>query len=141
VSDEAVSTTPDRDQLIATLQTLVASNQAQIDARDRVIAMLRAQLARLRRMTFGTSSEKLAQEIAQLELALEEYEAEAATADAQVADVVIKPERPAPPARRGYPRTDHWHLRLPVVRWRASPPRCRCRRAARCRAGQLARGA
>ena len=96
MSDEAVSTTPDRDQLIATLQTLVASNQAQIDARDRVIAMLRAQLARLRRMTFGTSSEKLAQEIAQLELALEEYEAEAATADAQVADVVIKPERPAP---------------------------------------------
>lgn len=51
--DEAVSTTPERDQLIATLQALVASNQAQIDARDRVIAMLRAQLARLRRMTFG----------------------------------------------------------------------------------------
>ena len=46
--------------------------------------MLRAQLARLRRMTFGTSSEKLAQEIAQLDLALEEYEAEADSADAQV---------------------------------------------------------
>jgi pyruvate,orthophosphate dikinase len=35
--------------------------------------MLRAQLAQLRRMTFGTSSEKLAREIEQLELALEEY--------------------------------------------------------------------
>jgi len=58
----------------------IAGLRAQIDARDRVIAMLRAQLARLRRMTFGTSSEKLAREIEQLELALEEYEAEAASA-------------------------------------------------------------
>ena len=51
--------------------------------------MLRAQLARLRRMTFGTSSEKLAGEIAELELTLEEYEAEAAAADIRM------PERPA----------------------------------------------
>ena len=63
----------DKDAQIVSLQT-------QIDARDRVIEMLRAQLARLRRMTFGTSSEKLAREIEQLELALEEYEAEAAVA-------------------------------------------------------------
>ena len=96
MSDEAVSTTPDRDQTIAALQALVASNQAQIDARDRVIAMLRAQLARLRRMTFGASSEKLIREIAQLELALEEFEAEATVADARVPDAVTMPERPAP---------------------------------------------
>ena len=96
MSDEAVSTIPDRDQLIATLQALVASNQVQIDARDRVIAMLRAQLARLRRMTFGTSSEKLAREIAQLELALEEFEAEAAIADARTPDIGTRPERPSP---------------------------------------------
>ena len=96
MSDKAVSTTPDRDQTIAALQALVASNQAQIDARDRVIAMLRAQLARLRRMTFGASSEKLVREIAQLELALEEFEAEAAVADARVSDAVTMPERPAP---------------------------------------------
>lgn len=82
--------------MIATLQALVASNQAQIDARDRVIAMLRAQLSRLRRMTFGTSSEKLAREIEQLELALEEYEAEAAIADAHTPDIATKPERPLP---------------------------------------------
>jgi len=88
VSHDAVST-PDRDARIAGLQ-------AQVDARDRVIAMLRAQLARLRRMTFGTSSEKLASEIEQLELALEEYEAEAASADARVPDIVARPERPAP---------------------------------------------
>lgn len=96
MSDEGIFSTPDRDQLIATLQSLVASNQAQIEARDRVIAMLRAQLARLRRMTFGTSSEKLAQEITQLELALEEYEAEAAAVDAGVPDAAVRPERPAP---------------------------------------------
>lgn len=88
MSEDAVST-PDRDARIAGLE-------AQIDARDRVIAMLRAQLARLRRMTFGTSSEKLAREIEQLELALEEYETEAASADARTPDVAIKPERPSP---------------------------------------------
>lgn len=47
-------------------------------------------------MTFGTSSEKLAREIEQLELALEEYEAEAAVADVSASDIAAKPERPAP---------------------------------------------
>ncbi len=84
---DAVST-PDRDALIVSLHT-------QIDARDRVIEMLRTQLARLRRMTFGTSSEKLAREIEQLELALEEYEADAAIADVSAPDIV-KSDRPAP---------------------------------------------
>jgi transposase len=88
VSQHAVSP-PDRDARIASLE-------AQVDARDRMIAMLRAQLARLRRMTFGTSSEKLASEIEQLELALEEYEADAASADARQPDVAARPERPAP---------------------------------------------
>lgn len=88
MSQHAVSA-PDRDARIASLE-------AQVDARDRVIAMLRAQLARLRRMTFGTSSEKLASEIEQLELALEEYEADAASADARHPDVAARPERPAP---------------------------------------------
>ena len=87
MAQDAVST-PDRDALIVSLQT-------QIDAPDRVIEMLRTQLARLRRMTFGTSSEKLAREIEQLELALEEYEAEAAVADVSSPDVV-KAERVAP---------------------------------------------
>lgn len=87
MSQRAVSS-PDRDDQIARLQ-------GQIDARDRVIEMLRTQLARLRRMTFGTSSEKLAREIEQLELALEEYEAEAAVADVSGPDTA-KFERPSP---------------------------------------------
>jgi len=87
VSQDAISS--DTDAQIAGLK-------AQIDARDQVIAMLRAQLARLRRMTFGTSSEKLAREIEQLELALEEYEAEAASTDARAPVIADAPERPAP---------------------------------------------
>ena len=64
-------------------------------AGDRIIAMLRAQLARLRRKTFGTSSEKLAREIEQLELALEEYETVAAGTDACAPVTAEAPERPA----------------------------------------------
>ena len=79
---------PDRDAQIVSLQ-------GQIDARDRVIEMLRSQLARLRRITFGTSSEKFAREIEQLELALEEYEVEAAVADVSAPDTA-KSERPSP---------------------------------------------
>jgi hypothetical protein len=44
-------------------------------------------------MTFGTSSEKLAQEIAQLELTREDYEAEAASVDERTVDAAAKPER------------------------------------------------
>lgn len=74
----------------------IAGLKAQIAARDQVIAMLRAQLARLRRMTFGTSSEKLTHEIEQLELMLEEYEAEAASADVRAVVIADLPERPVP---------------------------------------------
>jgi transposase len=51
------------------------------------VEKLRMQLAKLRRMQFGQSSEKLAREVAQLELAIEEIEAgEATAAPAVVAD-------------------------------------------------------
>jgi hypothetical protein len=45
------------------------------DNRDLLVEKLKIQIARLKRMHFGRSSEKLATEIAQLELALEELEA------------------------------------------------------------------
>lgn len=81
--------TPDQDGRIAALE-------AQLHARDQVIDLLRGQLARLQRMTFGTSSEKLAQEIAQLELTLEEAEAEAVVADECAIHRAVRPERSAP---------------------------------------------
>ena len=62
-------------------------------ARDTLIDTLRFQLAQLRRMTFGQSSEKLS---AQLELTLEELEGEAAVADARKDVLAGRSERPSP---------------------------------------------
>jgi transposase len=86
---------PDRDAEIAALTAALASAKAELAARDLVIETLRLQIARLRRMSFGASSEKLSREIEQLELALEELEAAAAPAVLTEA-VPAKPERPAP---------------------------------------------
>jgi transposase len=94
VSDAGFSL-PDKDPRIAELEAALASARADISARDILIDTLRVQLARLRRMQFGTSSEKLTHEIAQLELALEEPEAEAVVASIQRADPVSA-ERPTP---------------------------------------------
>ena len=73
----------------------LAEARAELLHRDLLIETMRVQLARLRRMQFGASSEKLSQEIAQLELALEELEAAAAPV-AQTSSVLPKPDRPAP---------------------------------------------
>jgi hypothetical protein len=85
VSDAALSA-PDKDARIAELEAALATAHADITARDILIDTLRVQLARLKRMQFGKASEKLTHEIAQLELALEELEAEAATVSARRAD-------------------------------------------------------
>lgn len=75
---EADASTLDKDALIAELKAALA-------ARDTLIETLRFQLAQLRRLTFGQSSEKLALQIEQLELALEELEGEAELADVRKA--------------------------------------------------------
>jgi hypothetical protein len=75
--------TPDKDARIAELEAALAAAHADISARDILIDTLRVQIARLKRMQFGQSSEKLDTQIAQLELALEEAEAEAMVADAR----------------------------------------------------------
>lgn len=73
---------------IESLRRLVAAQQRELDDeraarlaaeralsnRDLLIEKLKVQIARLKRMHFGRSSEKLTAEIAQLELALEELE-------------------------------------------------------------------
>lgn len=71
---EQASSIIDKDARIAELEAALA-------ARDTLIETLRFQLAQLKRMTFGQSSEKLSRQIEQLELALEELEGEAAVAD------------------------------------------------------------
>lgn len=101
MSDTGLST-PDRDRRIAALEALLAERdaaladaRAQLHSRDLLIETLRAQLAKLKHMQFGHSSEKLNRQIEQLELTLEELEAEAA---ATAPDRAVPPasERPAP---------------------------------------------
>jgi transposase len=109
---------------IETLRDLVAAQRAELDAaraarakaetaligRDLLIEKLKIQIAKLKRMRFGQSSEKLKTEIEQLELALEELETAEAEQPVKLdsADCV----RPAPvrslPAH--LPREDVYHL-------------------------------
>ena len=85
MSDAGLSTA-DKDARIAELEAALAAAHADISARDILIDTLRVQIARLKRMQFGKSSEKLDTQIAQLELALEELEGEAIVAAARRAD-------------------------------------------------------
>ena len=63
---------------VEALRRLVIEQRAVLAARELEIETLKVQLARLRRMQFGRSSETLDREIAQLELQLEELEESAA---------------------------------------------------------------
>ena len=92
----------DKDAQIASLQALLAERDASLAEakaellhRDLLIETMRVQLARLWRMQFGASSEKLSAEIAKLELALEELEARAIEVT-QMPSAPPKPERPVP---------------------------------------------
>lgn len=91
---EAVIPASDQDAQIAALTAALATAKAELTARDLLIETLRVQIARMRRMAFGASSEKLAHEIAQLELALEELEAAAVVT--AIVSPVPKTERPVP---------------------------------------------
>jgi transposase len=61
--------------LIEAQAATIARQDAELSAHRVMVEALKLQLARLRRMQFGRSSEKLAAEIAQLTLALEDLEA------------------------------------------------------------------
>ncbi|WP_425475302.1 IS66 family transposase [Sphingomonas silueang] len=78
---------------IAALEASLARANAALAARDLLIDTLRGQIARLRRMQFGASSEKPGREIEQLELALDELETErdAPVPEAAAPGVVAQP--------------------------------------------------
>src|SRR5499425_2656754 len=90
---------------VDSLKQLVTAAFAALKSKTLEIETLRVQLLRLRRMQFGRSSEKLAGEIAQLELALEDLEGSASEAPelpagesaATAASPRIKPARRALP--------------------------------------------
>ena len=62
--------------LIASQAATILRQQATLDGQAARIEQLRMQLAKLRRMQFGRSSEKLDAAVTQLELALEDLEEE-----------------------------------------------------------------
>ena len=92
---------------IAALKRIIADMARDAVAARAEIAKLKFQLARYRRAEFGRSSEKLAREIEQLELAIESLETDQAerlaTASSAVATVVEAAVAAQKPARRPLP--------------------------------------
>jgi transposase len=98
---------PDLDSLdLASLKALVLSQQAELDSRTTEIESLKLLILKLKRMNFGPRSEKHAHEIHQLELRLEDLEANQAATEpppAVPAMVALKQTTPLKPARRPLP--------------------------------------
>ncbi len=88
-------------KLLHAARDKVDSLSSQLRSRDVLIEHLKLQLARLRRMKFGRSSEQLDAQIAQLELSLEELEASAAAAEPAEAAAETSPN--AKPVRKPLP--------------------------------------
>jgi transposase len=88
---------------IESLQRLVIEQRAALLSRDMEIEKLKIELARLKRMQFGRSSEQLDQTIAQLELSLEELEA----SESELLAPLVSPPavEKAKPARRALPQS------------------------------------
>jgi transposase len=93
------------------LEALVLTPQEKLLSRDSEIEHLRLVIAKLRRMMFGTKSEKVTREIEQLELRLEELETrqcERTAITGAVLDSTNKPTRR--PIPEHLPREVHTHL-------------------------------
>ena len=100
-----------------------ARQMAEAGLRDKTLEaeQLRAQLTRLRRMQFGQSSERLRAQIAQLELALEELEAEPAEVEVE-ANAADEPAAAEPRRRGRKPLPEH----LPRREVEHRPTECAC---------------
>ena len=82
-------------ELLRAAHGTVDALNAKLRSRDVLIEQLKLQLARLKRMKFGRSSEQLDAQIAQLELSLEDLEANAAAAASPEAPATTPSTRPA----------------------------------------------
>jgi transposase len=98
---------PDLDTLnVEALKALVLAKQAELDSRTTEIENLKLLILKLKRMHFGARSEKYDRDIQQLELRLEDLEANQAAAEPPPtvsATVVLKQQAPRKPARRPLP--------------------------------------
>ena len=100
--------------IILAQQQKIAGMEASSRAYEALIQALKLTIARLKRQRYGSSSEKIDREIAQLELALEGLEMAGAAADPapesdepaedEAADETAATELRLPPRRRGKPR-------------------------------------
>jgi len=101
------------------LKRLVLEQQARLTAHSIEIERLKLLIAKLRRLQFGRSSEKLSHEIEQLELRLEELQ----TAQSQVAPAIEPASQPREkPARRPLP--EHLPRESVVLHPACSCPDC-----------------
>src|ERR1700751_5230036 len=93
------------------LEALVLAQQEKLRGRDSEIEHLKLVIAKLRRMMFGTKSEKVTREIEQLELKLEELETrQAEHASATTSDTPVKNKPTRRPLPEHLPREVHTHL-------------------------------
>ena len=90
-------------QEVARLRTELAVARAELTGAKLLIEQLKAQLAVLRRMSFGRSSEKLTSQITQLELLLEDLEEGEAERVAPVAVSASSERERRHPVRRPLP--------------------------------------
>src|SRR5579863_6526033 len=98
---------PDLDMLdVQSLKALVLAKQAELDSRTTQIESLKLLIVKLKRMHFGPSSEKHDRDLQQLELRLEDLEANQAAAEPPpIVPATVAWKQPAPlkPARRPLP--------------------------------------
>jgi hypothetical protein len=81
--------------LFMTQSAELAAAKAGLLVRTLEVEKLKIEIARLRRMTFGASSERMHRELEQLELKLEELETAEAEAEAAAATSPARGEKPA----------------------------------------------
>jgi len=108
----AIAALPDD---VEVLKALVIEQRAKLAVNDTEIDHLKLLIAKLRRMQFGRSSERLDRQIEQMELRLEELQ----SAQAQVSTAKPEAEQPAKPVRRPLPN----HLPRERV---VHEPSCNC---------------
>ena len=97
---------PDLDTLdVQSLKALVLAKQAELDSRTTEIESLKLLIVKLKRMHFGPSSEKYDRDLQQLELRLEDLEANQAADEPPPAApaTVARKTAPMKPARRPLP--------------------------------------
>ena len=100
---EQAATLQERDAQVAKLQERVDSQEAALASRVAEVEHLKLLIAKLRRMQFGRKSEKLDRQIEQLELRLEDLQADEGAAPIEVP----KTQRTAPEVPQRKPLPEH----------------------------------